>query len=296
MEPMTLGSAPSSPASPGINPNFLPGFLMGDNPPQTPTTPSMSTSPGRTRNSGSFAKLGMQNQDPRNLRQKIFNQSLVDTSGPQSPFQTISEKAGPPKQGLFDQLEQKKRPTSPIPSSTMAPLNESAVFNESLSRINDDSINISRNMFNANESLCRSQSTSRFERIDTLWVTVFGFPPSALTVVLAHMASCGPIADKKVPAVGNWVHIKYNSHNEVLRALSLNGKCINNSIMIGVALYNLKDNKENDNSTFTSPIRARSLRHSYVSPQNTSSVLSPQPLPQKSTGFVTKAMEYVFGW
>ncbi|XP_019872981.1 nucleoporin Nup35 [Aethina tumida] len=293
MEPMTLGSAPSSPASPGINANFLPGFLMGDT---QPTTPNPTVSPGRNRTSGSF-KMGPANTDSRSLRQKLFNQSLSESPAPMSPFSTVSEKAGPPKLGLFDSIEQSRRPTSPIMSSTVANYNDSPVFNESISRIQDDSLNYSRNLNNVSELNRTMNASSRVERLDSNWVTVFGFPPSALTIVLSQMQNCGPIVDKKIPSVGNWVHIKFNNANEVSRALALNGRCIANQIMIGVQIYHNRENKENDTScVYTSPIRARSLRHSFVSPNNSNTVIAPQVVPQKSTGIVTKAMEYVFGW
>lgn len=293
MEPMTLGSAPSSPASPGINPNFLPGFLIGGENP--PVSPNPSSSPGRNRTPGNFGKAGMNTTEPRSLRQKLFNQSLNESPGPLSPFTAVSEKPGPPKMGLFDTIEQKKKPSSPILSSTLAHFNESVGFNESISRINnEDSLNYSRNAPNMNEHFSRGSMSGN--RVDSHWVTVFGFPPSALTLVLAQMANCGPIADKRIPPQGNWVHVKFNNLSEVSRALSLNGKLINNCVMIGVQPYYNKENKENESMVYTSPMRARSLRHSFVSPQNSNTVIPPQTVPQKSTGIVTKAMEYVFGW
>lgn len=299
MEPMSLGSAPSSPVSPGINPNFLPNFLTGGD--NQPISPNPSTSPGRSRTSGNFSKFGISATEPRSLRQKLFNQSLGDSPAAISPFGAMPEKAGPPKMGLFDILEQKKRTTSPIMSSTITQF-DSPGFSESISRINtEDSLNYSRNI-NLNETINRGSSlcmiSGRSDKIDTHWVTVFGFPPSALTFVLSQLANCGPIAEKKVPSQGNWVHVKFNNLSEVSRALSLNGKLVNNNIMIGVTLYYPKENKENinDSSLYTSPIRARSLRHSFVSPQNPNSVIPPQTVPQKSTGLVSKAMEYVFGW
>lgn len=282
MEPMTLGSAPSSPSSPGINPNFLPGFLIGDIP---PTTPNPSISPGRNRTPGSF-KSGSNLNEPRSLRQKLFNQSIAESPTTSLPFVPVNEKTGPPKTGLFDTIDAAKKTTSPILSSTVANFNEpSALFNESISRIHpEESINISRNF-----------NSSRIEKIDSHWVTVFGFPPSVLNLVLSQLSNCGVIVDKRIPPQGNWIHVKFNNFNEVARALAFNGKCINNNIMIGIQLHYNKENKEN-NSILTSPIRARSLRHSFVSPHASNTVLTSPNVPQKSTGIVSKAMEYVFGW
>ncbi|CAH1981559.1 unnamed protein product [Acanthoscelides obtectus] len=302
MEPMTLGSAPSSPASPGINPNFLPNFLMGGD--SQPSTPQPSTSPGRNRTSGNFNRTGM-NSEPRSLRQKLFNQTVSESPGPSlSPFSSVPEKVGPPKVGLFDTLEHRKKTssmpgtgvTSPIPSSTVAHFSDFTGFNDSVSRV-DDNVTFSRNG-NLMDSFNKSNVVTVRDKIDTNWVTVFGFPPSTLPLVLAQLANCGPVVDKKIPPAGNWIHVKFNNTSEVARALSLNGKMLNEHTMIGVKLHyvNKQCNKENDQTVFTSPIRARSLRHSFVSPQSTNSVVPPQTVPQKSTGLVTKAMEYVFGW
>ncbi|KAF7275874.1 nucleoporin 35 [Rhynchophorus ferrugineus] len=282
MEPMTLGSAPSSPTSPGINPNFLPCFLIGDNP---PASPNSNISPGRNRTPSSF-KSNSNINEVKSLRQKLFNQSLSTTPASPAPYIPVIEKAGPPKTSLFDTIDgPKKSKDSPILSSTVAHYNDTVVFNESISRIHpDESLNVSRSINN-----------SRLEKIDSHWITVFGFTPSVLNLVLSQLSNCGVIVDKRIPSQGNWVHVKFNNLSEVARSLSLNGKCLNNSIMIGVQLHYDKENKENT-TIFTSPIRARSLRHSFVSPQPSNSVVSPQGVPQKSTGIVTKAMEYVFGW
>lgn len=272
---MTLGSAPSSPSSPNLNPSFLPAFLMGDT--SQPALPGSNISPGRNRTPA--RKMVTSTPDSRAMYPKPFNQTL-DQSKSFTPH-----KPGPPSQGLFDTIEKRRKPTSPILQSTA--IGETmGVFGQS--RIMEDSFNCSRNL---NDTV----NMSKMDRIDTHWVTVFGFPPSALSMVLAQLSSCGVIVEKKVPTQGNWLHVKFNNLSDVPRALSLNGRCINNCIMIGVTLHHNKENKENE-ATFTSPIRARSLRHSYITPPSNSSVLPPQNVPQKSTGLVSKAIEYVFGW
>ncbi|XP_050306651.1 nucleoporin Nup35 [Anthonomus grandis grandis] len=287
MEPMTLGSASSSPASPGVNSSgFLPNFLIGDITPSTPYHPHVS--PGRNKTPGSFRGNSTMSE-AKTLRQKLFSQSMAESpiQPPPSPFTSAPEKTGPPKTGLFDTLDSAKKVTSPVLSSTVAPYNEPSMFiNESLSRIHsveENSINISNN---------------RGSKIDSQWVTVFGFPPSTLNLVLSQLSNCGVILEKKIPSQGNWMHIKFNNLGEVARALALNGKCIANNIMIGVQLHYNKENKENNSGAtmMTSPIRARSLRQSFVSPHASNTVIPAQSMPQKSTGIVSKAMEYVFGW
>ncbi|XP_066262705.1 nucleoporin Nup35 [Euwallacea similis] len=286
MEPMTLGSAPSSPQTPGTNPNFLPSFLIGDIPPSTPYNPTVS--PGRNKTPVGFRSSSSINES-RSLRQKLFNQSGSSESPAPvtSPFVPIGEKAGPPKTGLFDTLDSaKKMTTTPILSSTVAYPNEVGLFNENFSRIHPEEGFIPSRSFN---------SSSRLEQVDTNWITVFGFPPSCLNSVISQLSNCGVITDRLIPPQGNWIHVKFNNFSEVNRALSLHGKCINNNIMIGIQLYYPKENKENS-SAIASSARARSLRHSFISPHTSNTVLPVQNVPQKSTGIVSKAMEYVFGW
>lgn len=251
-----------------------------------PSTPAPNVSPGRNRSSTSL-KMGLNSAEPKNLRQKLFNQSDLSY---QSPYTNRSEKQGPPRQGLFDTIESKKL-GSPLLHSTGQNFGNS--FNDSVSRIND-SLNYSQTI---NDSF-RSTANSRSDGNETLWVTVFGFPPSALTLVLAHFSNCGTIVEKKCPTQGNWVHLKFNSFNEVSRALAFNGKLVTNGVMVGVVPYsNKQGNKENlENSVFSPAPRARSLRRSVVTLPNSNQITSPQNVPQRSTGLVTKAMEYVFGW
>lgn len=281
---MTLGSPPSSPSSPGVNPNFLPPFLLGEAQPSTPARGPSSPNLNRSTPSQRYA---LSATEPKDLRQKLFNQSVTEM-GYQSPYAAQHvERHGPPKQGLFDTIENKRLGNATLNSSA----GDLSGFNESFSKMND-SINFNQSL---NESI---RSSTRNEGNETLWVTVFGFPPSALSVVLGHFANFCSIIDKKIPTQGNWVHLKLGSFIDVRKALSYNGKCISNTVMIGVMPYNnIIGNKENlDASVLNQTSRARSLRQTAVSPATLNAVTSPQNVPHKSTGLVTKAMEYVFGW
>ncbi|CAG9855629.1 unnamed protein product [Phyllotreta striolata] len=273
MEPMHVGSVPSSPASPGINPNFLPGFLMGGD------HSNPGSSPGRNRKPSS--------SEPRSLRQKLFDQSATTDTPTSHRYPAVAqEKTGPPSTGLFDTLDYKNK----TKHQQSSPVNSTALYES----YGNNSMCIDDNISRITDTPYKKDFT---DRIDSYWVTAFGFPPSALTLVLSELSNCGPIADRKVPSQGNWVHVKFNNPNEVSRALSLNCKLLNGTTMIGVVLHHERDheNKENDTlmCSYTSPTRVRSLRHSFVSP---GAVNTTQGLPQKSTGVVTKVMEYVFGW
>nr|AEE61415.1 unknown [Dendroctonus ponderosae] len=280
MEPMCVGSTPS-PASPAVNPGFLPNFLIEDLPLSTPQ--NGNALPGHKKTPSSFRNKSNA-KESQTLRQKLFSQAMAESPIPSSQsFEPVNEKVGPPKTSLFDALDSAKRPVAPILSSTVAQ-NESGLFNESLSRMHPEESFYRTNSFNS----------SRQNGSGEHWVTVFGFPSSVLSQVLCELSNCGVVADKYVPHQGNWVDVKFNNNSEVSRALALNGKCINANVMIGVQVRRTKENKEN--SSISTPNRARSLRHSFISPQPSNSVIPSQTVPHKSTGIVSKAMEYVFGW
>lgn len=99
MEPMALGSPPSSPGSPPVNPNFLPAFLMGERQAQTPNR-SANLSPTKNRSFG--YKSPASTSEQRTLHPKMFNNIPSENS----PFNmSNAEKTGPPALGLFDTLE-----------------------------------------------------------------------------------------------------------------------------------------------------------------------------------------------
>lgn len=296
MEPMALGSPPSSPGqSPQSNPNFLPAFLMGDQ--QIQTSARQMQTPNKNQQSFGFRTPTSTHEKPAQNRFLQFN----DQSFNMSNVGQVPEKPGPPALGLFDTLE----PKLDFANSTridgrpfVSPMKEF----ELKSPVADKRISTPQiHLRNLNDSLSKSHPYKKQEA-ESLWVTVLGFPPHAASLVMSQLAHCGTIIDKKFPTDGNWVDIKFSNRHEVAKAMAYNGKLISNSVMIGVILHKA-ENKENSNSTsqetrhsiVTSPNRARSLTQPYVLSQN-SEVLSPQNVPQRSTGIVTKAMEYVFGW
>lgn len=301
MEPMALGSPPSSPSSPQNNPNFLPAFLMGEQQVQTPNRPT-NLSPTKNRSFGYKSPTSPNEQ-------RVISNRLLNMAPQESSFNlsnVVTEKAGPPALGLFDTLD-----TPDFANSTK--IDPSSSFREPFdirSPIQTEkSYSTPNSQFqrNLNDSLSKTHPFRKIDKSESLWVTVLGFPPHAASLVLTQFSQFGTITDKKFPPEGNWVHIKYNSPHEVSRAMSFNGKIISNSIMVGVIQNQLNNipspiwNKENDSNVcvqatmLASPNRARSLTQPYALPRN-AEVLSPQNVPQRSTGIVTKAMEYVFGW
>lgn len=80
----------------------------------------------------------------------------------------------------------------------------------------------------------RLSPTRHIDATDSNWVTVFGYPLSAASFILAQLSHCGNIIATRTPTKGNWMHIKYSSKLEARRALANNGKVFAGTVMIGV--------------------------------------------------------------
>ncbi|KAK0166830.1 hypothetical protein PV327_004312 [Microctonus hyperodae] len=321
MEPMTLGSPMGSPAqtpgSPSCSSAYLPGFLLGDN--TTPARLSISNAndPSRYPNIGSNLPSPISSyssSDYRHNRQKAI---FANTTSPVGSPRVGSENhtGGPPTKGLFDNLD------TPQPSETFI-----STSNRSLSR------NQCRSILNNGNDPFYMENISNIGNNDAAqgllrWITVFGFPPDALNTVLSHISNRVRIVDKhSAPhSQSNWIHLKCATEQEAQRALACNGNIVSGSIMIGVTpcmdegvILNVeKENRGMNGSMriFSSPTKmnqstgdsgnilrtpriqnARPLAVGYSQHLSPQTVRSPENIPQKSTGLVSKAMEYVFGW
>ena len=87
---------------------------------------------------------------------------------------------------------------------------------------------------NLSENSMRDLTWSEIDEAQNTWMTVFGFPPSASSFILSQFSHYGNILEKRMPAKGNWMHIRYQTKLECRKALSNNGKVFGGTIMIGV--------------------------------------------------------------
>lgn len=316
---MTLGSPVGSPVqtpgSPGAS-AYLPSFLLGDTTmPAKINLPNPQDNPkqfhiGNSSLTSPLSQYGT--PDYRTSRQKAVFGGANTPNTPQ--IVPESHTSGPPTRGLFDSLETPQA-ASPYLSVTnqSIPCNQSKLFMNSM---NNSIFSDGPLSPNTNESQGLLQ-----------WVTVFGFPPSDTNTVLAHISSRVRIVDKH-PAPhpqSNWIHLKCASEQEAQRALACNGNIVSGSVMIGVipctdegvilgcdkenrtkmngsvkCFSNLgRINQSSEYGTPRTPIKIQNARplvagySQHLSPQ---SIRSPENVPRKSTGIVSKAMEYVFGW
>ncbi|EDS33036.1 nucleoporin NUP53 [Culex quinquefasciatus] len=336
MEPMTLGSPSGSPSV--SSSGYLPSFLMGDQQ-TTPRANTLSPTKGRSSlafvQSPSAGGFGAQSPSDFGNRSTTAGLSHkfpmgggpnLNQTGPLNHNTSV----GPPTQGLFDSFRNEKQmfqtPTKPFSSnqqqqqqSRLAEATSPGGFNQqgtNDSYLNRSGFNVSRVMspipvakeqdFISNMSVMSplSQSHQGLSQTHTsgndYWITVFGFPQSASSMILSHFSQCGAIIDKVFATQnGNWVHLRFSSRLECDKALNYNGKIIGQNLMLGVQYCNdpVVIGKENsDDRNQFSLSRVRSLTHiAYKNAQQTDVLPSPTA-PKRSAGIVNKAMDLFFGW
>lgn len=268
-----------------------------------------------------MSPISYKTPDYRSNRQKAVFGNTTPSSTPQN---AKNHTGGPPTRGLFDNLEV-SQVSSPYTSvKNPAAANPMCASVQNQSRLMSSTIASPIPFPDSSMNLTTNESQSILQ-----WVTVFGFLPTDINTVLSYISSRVRIVDKHLAprSQSNWIHLKCMSEQEVQKALMCNGSVVSGSIMIGVipctdegvlgsdkenrAKLNERSfstlNKTNQSTTLTvttpfhmSPsARRRKLRsltagyNQHLSPQCAQSI---ENIPQKSTGLVSKAMEYMFGW
>ncbi|KJE91997.1 hypothetical protein CAOG_003038 [Capsaspora owczarzaki ATCC 30864] len=136
-----------------------------------------------------------------------------------------------------------------------------------------------------------------------VWVTVFGFPPTAASLVLSYLEQCGDIVRHMMaPDGGNWMHVRFKSHLQAERAISRNRKVVARSIMLGVAPCEDRGVLAGDKSA------AAGLDLTAPRALHNASQRSRRDIDVFSTGYTSKApqkvnpslfrqtIEYIFNW
>jgi len=316
MEPMTLGSPTCSPPNPllgypgtpgaSLQPGqsgFLPGYLMGDTS-ASPASPRPMVSPSKLQlnRSISVASSGTpQTPQPRGHALLAQNSSLN-----RSQMRTPGEKhGGPPTVGLLGGMTPNRGNNSTIGTpggfgGTPMPNTPQFSFGAT-----------------PNTSAAKEEIASNCEPMDPMnvWVTVFGFPPSAASFILSQFSSYGTILQHSMPPNANWMHLRFQTRLQAKKAISKNGTILGSTIMVGVApctdtavldqhnashVSPLHDNSgsgvHNINSSLSTPRTIRPLTQAYKDAQAEHQVVPNTNTPNKNTGFVSKAMGCMFGW
>ncbi|XP_063070510.1 nucleoporin NUP35 isoform X2 [Engraulis encrasicolus] len=308
-EPMTLGS-PTSP-KPGTGAQFLPGFLMGDLP--APVTPQPRT----------FGLSG----SGSDTRSPLL---AAGGSPPQPVVPTPKDKSGaPPVRSIYDDLASPAIGMSPLSarkhnfSSFQSPLptfpgtpgTVSSVFSPaSLSQQRKSTLSPAQ----IDPFFTQGDALSSDDQLDDTWVTVFGFPPASASYILLQFAQYGNILKHVMSNTGNWMHIQYQSKLQARKALSKDGKVFGEAIMIGVkscidkgVMEGSVERLSSSSSVFSTPAKAngtpggpvstprsamRPLSAAYRASSSDYQVVADKNTPRKDDSFVSKAMEYMFGW
>lgn len=344
---MALGS-PSSPSG-----NYLPQFLIGDpmTPPRTTTlSPTKiggrSLAFGQSPNSPKDAlnrSSAFHNRNPLSPSSGNFQGHHHHQMG-SSQNLNASVSGGPPTQGLFDSLASTERNYNPgttmttrldstAPSSLHRQVTSpfSPAMHQSQQQSLNDSLyatprrqsmipgpkhNFTASSFPSTAVVPQHNTTtsSNGSLAADCWITVFGFPQSATSMILSHFSQCGTIVNKMQPQnSGNWLHLRFTSRLECDRALNYNEKILNNFFMIGVArckdpaVLELEQREDLENSSFAgnqTPRNMSALNSSlrplahiaYKTVQSPTDVVASPTAPTKSSGILDRAMDFFLGW
>lgn len=284
-EPMTLGS-PTSP-KPIAGAQFLPGFLMGDLP--APVTPQPR---------------------PFSLTSPLMESTVGGGGGgsaPQPVVPTPKDKSGaPPVRSIHDDLV---NVATPLNAHRQAfPVMQSPLSARGASTPGVQQVCLSPAQVDPFYS--QGEALSSEDLLDQTWVTVFGFPPASASYILLQFAQYGNILKHTMASPGNWMHLQYQSRLQARKALSKDGKVFGDAIMVGVkpcidksvmdSSIAVSSPLSTSFSTSTLPSTPRSaIRPLSAAYRNSSSdyqVVADRQTPRKDDSFVSKAMEYMFGW
>nr|XP_020479486.1 nucleoporin NUP53 isoform X1 [Monopterus albus] len=279
-EPMTLGS-PTSP-KPTSGAQFLPGFLMGDLPaPATPQPRAFSLSTPIAESTGGGG------------------------SAPQPVVPTPKDKSGaPPVRSIHDDLVTVVTPLHAHRQSF--PVMQSPLSVRQASTPGTGVQQMCLSPAQVDPFYSQGESLSSDDQLDQTWVTVFGFPPASASYILLQFTQYGNILKHTMASPGNWMHLQFQSRLQARKALSKDGKVFGDAIMVGVKPCIDKSVMENS-EIFSPPLSSsalpstprsaiRPLSATYRNSGSDYQVVADRQTPRKDDSFVSKAMEYMFGW
>ncbi|XP_076339657.1 nucleoporin NUP35-like isoform X2 [Tachypleus tridentatus] len=329
VEPVTLGSPPCSP-SPGQSNQYLPAYLIGDQcgntTPRlwstvgTPTKARVSTSlssstpgiysPATARTGFGKTSLSIRNQGDITARNLLGCQPTDKAGGP--PVQGLSDTLGTPQ----SQISAISRvPCTLFSSSPEGQIRNAKILTPNKGMNQAQASKLLTSPAQIDPFYTQGDSLSPDEELDGTWVTVFGYPSASASYILQQFSLYGTVVEHQVSACGNWMHIHYQSKLQAKKALSKNGKVFGGSIMVGVKLCIQKklmdtSTKENSmlemstssfqkNETLIKSSRIANIRplaQAYKTAVSDYEVVTQSQTPQKTNNFISKAMEYIFGW
>lgn len=283
---MSLGS-PTSP-KPVSGAQFLPGFLMGDLPaPSSPQPRPFSLS------------------TPHMESTQVLASSAAGSSAPQPVVPTSKDKSGaPPVRSIHADLVNAATPMAAHRQSF--PVMQSPLTGRQASTPGAGVQQLCMSPAQVDPFYSQGEALSSEDQLDQTWVTVFGFPPASASYILLQFAQYGNILKHTMASPGNWMHLQYQCKLQARKALSKDGKvfgdavmvgvkpCIDKSVMDGAEAASPLSTSFSSSSTPRSAIRPLSAAHRTSATDY--QVVADRQTPRKDDSFVSKAMEYMFGW
>ncbi|GAA5928645.1 uncharacterized protein JCM15063_003929 [Sporobolomyces koalae] len=216
--------------------NYLPGYLSGgaaaqpeSTPPQAMHSdswdsparkPSLSTSPGVARYGGGGSLFGASRAESTPVKSPKF-----------APYA-----ASPRNPAYRNEMEEDAPPTASLNEFDSVDSSHHAENSAAGSRSQSDHLALSP--FSASVSALPpvpSSSSTSSSSSTTYPVNVFGFPSSALELVLDYFSQFGEIVSKTPSQEGgNWVTIVYAQPWSAARAARKNGEILGGVLMVGV--------------------------------------------------------------
>jgi hypothetical protein len=131
------------------------------------------------------------------------------------------------------------------------------------------------------------------------WITVFGFPSSAMSFVLHQFQSVGEVVNYSSSSGGNWLHLRYHTRLQAEKALSYDGRTLANNIMIGVkkCYPSERDANAQDETPVSSYFGAQARqslgsRDLEVDPTDADIMLP----PRRRQDICSRLLSYLFKW
>ncbi|KAK9767651.1 Nucleoporin nup35 [Basidiobolus ranarum] len=213
------GVTQRSPSTPNVSQspksNYLPSFLMNAAQGQPATSYNTEFATPNTRTSGWTSPQkptsGSTTRDLYESRSMSAYSNNEDVPPSESIYDMEASPQGPRDNGFYPGTST-ARPTSMSASNSASTIARENEFSHTSRMDQDRSMPLTSNS-----------------------VVVFGFPPSATSLILSQFRSYGDVVSYEMsPSGGNWMTITYTSRWQAHRALAKNGKIFNNSVMIGV--------------------------------------------------------------
>ncbi|GAB6031663.1 Nucleoporin nup35 [Chamberlinius hualienensis] len=299
------------------SPPYLPEYLLGDK--STPSSPMPSRSLSVLTNS-SWSNLSSTHSHglstPTTASSARFRTPVGDKQG------------GPPIYGLYDQpIPELSSPFSFTTGTTSSFHSQQESYIVTPVKSRDASILTSKSLLSQSNSHLSPAQLDPFytqgenlqlgDELDETWVTVFGFPPSAVGYILQQFSQYGNILHHKMTGGNNWIHLHFQTKIQAKKALAKNGKILCGNMMIGVlqcidkkAMMEVgKENALGDSHLSFTPNKSsfndqsgprtlggmRPLTQAYKVAANCNEVIPGAPTLHKKSNPVTKAVEYLFG-